>query len=157
MYTKGCITKLLFCWMAFSSVKSYAAQDLFDVLKQAQTSKNLSIGDVGGNMQGMPDINSPEVQAQLQAMGNPRNAQSNNATSQNVASAMPVSIREEAFGQLLNKRFPLSPEQTKELHLEYSKNLATVNASATVPPQPVSSTVKVDLSPGANLPVVRPY
>jgi hypothetical protein len=50
MYTKGCITKLLFCWMAFSSVKSYAAQDLFDVLKQAQTSKNLSIGDVGGNI-----------------------------------------------------------------------------------------------------------
>lgn len=64
-------------------------------------------------------------------------------------------IRDEAFKQLLNKTLPLKPEQIIELHKELDKSQKAVQTPANAPPQPVSSTLTVDLSPGAPSPVVR--
>lgn len=64
-------------------------------------------------------------------------------------------IRDEAFKELLNKTLPLKPEQIVELHRELDKSKAAVHTSPTAPPQPISSTITVDLSPGATPPVVR--
>jgi intracellular multiplication protein IcmK len=136
------------------------AADLFDVLKQAQ-GKNISIGDTGSIPKDFPNINDPAVQKQIQEQyalqngANPPQAGKGGASRPSVQNNNQFSVRDEAFAELLNKRFPLTPEQTKQLHLEYVKNMEAINSSATVPPQPVSSTMHVDLSPGAGLPVIR--
>lgn len=64
-------------------------------------------------------------------------------------------IRDEAFKQLLNKTLPLRPEQIIELRKELDKSQQAVQTPANTPPQPMSSTLTVDLSPGATPPVVR--
>lgn len=65
------------------------------------------------------------------------------------------SIRDKAFEQVLNKTFPMKPEQIIELHQELDKSQQAVHTHPTAPPQPISSTLTVDLSPGATPPVVR--
>ncbi len=64
-------------------------------------------------------------------------------------------IRDEAFKQLLNKTLPLRPEQIIELHKELDKSQQAVQTPVNTPPQPVSSTLTVDLSPGTTPPLVR--
>ena len=66
-----------------------------------------------------------------------------------------TTIRDEAFKQLLNKTFPMSPDQIEKLHRELDKSQQAVQTHPTTPPQPVSSTLTVDLSPGATPPVIR--
>lgn len=66
----------------------------------------------------------------------------------------PPTIREEAFKQLLNKTLPLRPEQIIELHKELDKSQQAVRAPVHTP-QPMSSTLTVDLSPGSTPPVIR--
>ena len=65
------------------------------------------------------------------------------------------SIRNEAFANVPDGLMPLSPEEIKELRRAFN---STQKASAfvqDVPAKPVSSTVMVDISPGASPPVVR--
>lgn len=64
-------------------------------------------------------------------------------------------IRDEAFKQLLNKTIPLKPEQIIELHKHLDKSQKAVHTPPTAPPQPISSTITIDLSPGATPPVIR--
>jgi intracellular multiplication protein IcmK len=64
-------------------------------------------------------------------------------------------IRDEAFKQLLNKTLPLRPDQIIELHKELDKSQQAVQTMPTTPPQPMSSTLTVDLSPGTTPPVIR--
>jgi len=157
MHSRHAMVVKLMCGIALlsPSFNLYAAQDLFDVLKQAQSGKNLSVGDVGGTNPTLANL-SPEVQEQLRNMANNNSGdKETSADRQSVKDNPQISVKEEAFGELLNKRFPLTPEQTKRLHLEYTKNAEAINSSATVPPQPISSTINLDLSPGAGLPVVR--
>ena len=156
MYNQHKLAKIICGMTLMSSLNLHAAADLFDVLKQAQNGKNLSIGDTGGNYKDLPNINSPEIQQQLQAMSNnSAQAGANSGNRQNLQNTPQMSLKEEAFAELLNKRFPLTPEQTKQLHLEYTKNQEAINSNPTVPPQPVSSTINIHLSPGADLPVIR--
>lgn len=65
------------------------------------------------------------------------------------------SIRQQAFRQLLNKTFPLRPTEIIKLHKELEKSKEAVARPVLAPPHPVSSTMPIDLSPGASAPVVR--
>lgn len=67
----------------------------------------------------------------------------------------PSSLREEAFKDLLNKTFPMKPEQIRELHQHHDREQQAIRSSPFAPPQPVSSTLTIDLSPGATPPVIR--
>lgn len=67
----------------------------------------------------------------------------------------PPTIREEAFKQLLNKNIPLKPEQIIELHRELDKAAQAMQTPVNTPPEPMSSTLTVDLSPGSASPVIR--
>ncbi len=65
------------------------------------------------------------------------------------------SIREEAFERLLNTKIPLSPEQVVKFNQELDKNQKAINTNPTTPPQPISSSLDIDLSPGTAPPLVR--
>ena len=80
---------------------------------------------------------------------------SENTEQQEEQKNKPPTIRDEAFKQLLNKTLPLKPEQIIELHKELDKSQQAVQTPANTPPQPMSSTLTVDLSPGATPPVIR--
>jgi intracellular multiplication protein IcmK len=66
-----------------------------------------------------------------------------------------TTVRDEAFQQFLNKTMPLRPDQIIKLHQELDKANQAKEAHPRTPPQPVSSTLTVDLSPGSESPVIR--
>jgi intracellular multiplication protein IcmK len=134
---KKIITKLSAALMLTAPVGPLHA-DVYDVLRGTSASQNLTLNNV-------------------QPAGTPAAAQD---TSQDVqptpqAEPKPLTMREEAFKELLNKTFPLKPEQIKQLHKELDKSQVAINTPATAPPQPRASTLTVDLSPGATPPVIR--
>lgn len=108
--------------------------DVYDVLRGTKPSQNLTFNDVQANSP--PGANLPDLGI-------------------NQPQAKPTTIRDEAFKELLNKTFPLKPEQIHELHVELDKSQIAVHTSPTAPPQPISSTLRVDLSPGATPPIIR--
>lgn len=64
-------------------------------------------------------------------------------------------IKEEAFQRLLDLKVPLRPDQIVQLNQALDKTKRAMRTSATPPPQPISSTITIDLSPGAAPPLVR--
>lgn len=121
--------------------------DIYDVLRGSQNQggggANLTLNDIPGAQQAA-------AQAQAQAMGGQAAAgQPPQPTYK------PTTLRDEAFTELLNKAFPLRPDQIVTLHKNYDDQQLAVNTPAGTPPQPVSSTLTVDLSPGATPPLIR--
>lgn len=67
----------------------------------------------------------------------------------------PVTMRDEAFKQLLDKISPLTPDQIIEMRKQQDKAQQAVATTPNTPPRPVSSTLTIDLSPGITPPVIR--
>lgn len=124
-----------------ASSVSYAAEDVYDLLRGTPATPQIS----------------PAAMSQLQAAAAQTNSNEDNAstTSASTQGFRPTTLREEAFKEVLNKTFPMNPEQIRELHKEHDKSQAAIRATPNAPPQPKSSTLTVDLSPGATPPVVR--
>lgn len=64
-------------------------------------------------------------------------------------------VSQEAFSQMARNMMPLTPAQIRTLHYLFSRSRQAVNAYPGTPPKPTSSSVVVDLSPGATPPVIR--
>ena len=64
-------------------------------------------------------------------------------------------IRDEAFKQMLNRTLPMRPDQIITLHKKLNESKQAVATPPVSPPTPLSSTLKIDLSPGAHAPVIR--
>lgn len=64
-------------------------------------------------------------------------------------------ISEEAFQRMLKKNMPMTPNQIVRLrqHIDKAKRAASIPAH--VPPKPVSTTIMIDLAPGATPPAIR--
>lgn len=67
----------------------------------------------------------------------------------------PVTLRDQAFKQLLDKISPLTPDQIIEMRKQQDQTQRAVATLPHAPPRPVSSTLTIDLSPGATPPIVR--
>jgi intracellular multiplication protein IcmK len=67
----------------------------------------------------------------------------------------PVTMRDRAFKQLLNKSMPMTPEQIIDYRKELFRSEQAVHTPPVAPPRPVSSTITLDLSPGIPPPVIR--
>jgi intracellular multiplication protein IcmK len=67
----------------------------------------------------------------------------------------PFTLRDQAFKDLLDKISPLTPEQIIEMRRQQDRTQRAVAAPVEPPPRPVSSTLIIDLSPGATPPVIR--
>jgi intracellular multiplication protein IcmK len=74
---------------------------------------------------------------------------------EDLAEQAPRTLREEAFQQLLNRSVPLKPEQILELRRRLDEVNKAESTPAQAPPTPISSTLVVDLSPGATPPIIR--
>lgn len=106
--------------------------DVYDILRGTKPSQSLAYSDVQQAGGAAPAAETPDP-----------------------AAPKPTTLRDEAFKELLNKTFPLKPDQIVQLHQELDKSQMAVHTSPNAPPQPISSTVTVDLSPGANCPIIR--
>lgn len=115
--------------------------DIYDVLRGTQPSNNLNYNDVTGA--------SAAQQAAIQQLSEA------SQVAQAEPAIKPTTLREEAFKELVNKTFPLLPSQIEELHQHYDDEQLAIRTPAYSPPQPVSSTLTVDLSPGATPPIIR--
>jgi len=67
----------------------------------------------------------------------------------------PPTLRDQAFKDLLDKISPLTPEQIIEMRRQQDRTQRAVATPPDAPPRPISSTLTVDLSPGATPPVIR--
>lgn len=110
------------------------AADVYDVLRGTQSAQNLTYSDVQDTVIG---------------------SQSGSNSDPGTTPVKTTTLRDEAFKELLNKTFPLKPEQIKELHRELDKSQIAVHTPASPPPQPIFSTLQVDLSPGTTPPIIR--
>jgi intracellular multiplication protein IcmK len=67
----------------------------------------------------------------------------------------PSAVSNEAFNALMQQNSPLSPEQVIKLHQLVDESQRAAAVSPTVPPKPVSSTIMINLAPGATPPAIR--
>jgi intracellular multiplication protein IcmK len=65
------------------------------------------------------------------------------------------SMRNEAFANVPDTLMPLSPDEIKDVRRIFNKTQEAGAFTGDVPAKPVSSTIMVDISPGASPPVVR--
>lgn len=72
-----------------------------------------------------------------------------------IVTKKPLTLRDQAFKQLTDKISPLTPDQIVEMRKQQDKTQRAVATLPSTPPRPVSSTLTVDLSPGASPPVIR--
>lgn len=76
-------------------------------------------------------------------------------------SAIPAETREntleekEAFNAMLQQNMPMSPSQVVKLHQQIDLAQRVAAIPATIPPKPVSSTLMINLAPGATPPAIR--
>lgn len=70
-------------------------------------------------------------------------------------SSPPSSASNEAFNALLQQNSPLSPQQVIKLRQLVDESQRAAAISPTVPPKPVSSTIMINLAPGATPPAIR--
>lgn len=130
------IKKILISSLLASIANSPIYADIYDVLRGTPgggNTTNLTYNDV----QGTADAGQDPTLAQAQP------------------TYKPTTLRDEAFKELLNKTFPMLPSQIQELHKQYDQTQLAIHSTAGAPPQPISSTVTVDLSPGAVPPILR--
>jgi intracellular multiplication protein IcmK len=73
----------------------------------------------------------------------------------NAASMGDTSTSQQAFLQTVRNMMPLTPDQIRALRYLFDKSQQAAAEYPGTPPRPTSSTVMVDLSPGASPPVVR--
>lgn len=64
-------------------------------------------------------------------------------------------LSDQAFSKTAKDLMPLTPEQIKTLHYLFNKTQQAVSAYPEAPPKPVTTTLNVDLSPGATPPAIR--
>lgn len=64
-------------------------------------------------------------------------------------------VREEAFAAMTQSQLPLTPAQIRTLRLLYDETQRAAAEYPGVPPKPTSSSLVVNLSPGAAPPVIR--
>lgn len=105
----------------------------------------------------------PDPRTQAHILDLPTNNTATNANSQqNTAEQKRIrellessTISDQAFSKTAKDLMPLTPDQIKTLHYLFNKTQQAVAASANTPPRPMTTTLNVDLSPGATPPVIR--
>jgi intracellular multiplication protein IcmK len=86
---------------------------------------------------------------------NQLNSQVNNALGGNSATMAADSIRSEAFANVPDTLMPMTPDEIKNIRRIFNRTQKAGSFIEDVPAKPVSSTIMVDISPGATPPVVR--
>lgn len=71
------------------------------------------------------------------------------------AAANPNSVSNEAFAKTTRNLMPMTPEQIKTLRYMFNQSQEAAATYPGTPPRPTSSSVLVNLSPGATPPIIR--
>ena len=66
-----------------------------------------------------------------------------------------TAMSQQAFANMVRSLMPLSPDQIRTLRQLFDRSQKAAAASPGTPPRPTSTTIMVDLSPGATPPIVR--
>lgn len=122
--------------------------DARGTLSAAQIKKILAQSNQQNNQQDNNDASS--VQQQPQAA-----AETDQAPAANDQSFGDNAMSQQAFANMLRSMMPLSPAQIKTLRKLYDNSQRAAATYPGTPPKPTSSSVVVNLSPGAAPPIVR--
>lgn len=66
-----------------------------------------------------------------------------------------ASVNEQAFSNMVRSMLPLTPEQIQTLRYLFDRTKRAAASTPGAPPKPISTSVYVNLSPGATPPVIR--
>ncbi len=81
---------------------------------------------------------------------------SNSANSQSASNSNPsTGLGDDAFANTVRNMMPLSPDQIRTLRYLFDQSQRAASTDPGVPPKPTSTSVIVNLSPGATPPVIR--
>lgn len=135
-YMKIFLKRLFLCFLISNSVLVWANEgpsynQLNALIQDAKTQQNPTYRNVSIDS---ADSNNEDEQADPQK---------------------PMTLRDQAFKQLLEKISPLTPAQIVEMRKQQDKTQQAVATPPSTPPRPVSSTLTIDLSPGITPPVIR--
>jgi intracellular multiplication protein IcmK len=96
------------------------------------------------------------INSLLQQAQSNNNAQSNNSNSATTQQApQNTGLSDEAFADTVRNMMPLSPEQIKTLRELFDQSQRAAATAPGVPPKPTSTSIIVNLSPGATPPIIR--
>lgn len=166
------IKRITFILVAFigccSSGKLFAANDA------AQQQLQQLLQAASQTQQNLPNPNTAQAQANAAQPNIPQPAPSQTAGQPNVVNspivAPPIApvgantvtavdtgsdVGEEAFAAMTQSQLPLTPPQIRTLHKLFDETQRAVGEYPGVPPKPTSSSLVVNLSPGATPPVIR--
>lgn len=116
---------------------------------------------MGGNQQNANQQNANQQAGQAN-QGNQANANANaqqtnnsNGSGNNKQPTNQKSLHQQAFQSMLDNILPLNPKDVRRLHRMFNEVKRAADKPVGEPPRPTSSSLRVDLSPGAAPPVIR--
>jgi intracellular multiplication protein IcmK len=109
---------------------------------------------------GIAEYNSSKISALLNSVkstSKTKNSAANTAGQQKANQPAPPKdgVSEEAFATMSHQMMPLTPEQIKTLHYLFDQTQKATADYPGIPPKPTSTSLVVNLSPGASPPIVR--
>ncbi len=124
------------------------------------TNPNLSANNLSGSAAAQKSSNSPFSQLPPPpapvAISGTASAPGNNPQNQAQGTLESTeSLRDEAFARMTNTALPLTPTQIQLLRSLYDATQRAAAVFPGVPPRPTSTSVAVNLSPGATPPIIR--
>lgn len=96
-----------------------------------------------------------EIQQLLHSTQATANTNATNNADKSAGQANASNLNSQAFSATVRNMLPLSPEQIKTLRYLLDQSQRAAAESPSTPPRPTSSTVPVNLAPGATPPVIR--
>lgn len=118
------------------------------------TADNMNNASGNANQQ-QAVINALLKQAQAKANANGGANNNNVAANGNSSAVTNAGLSDEAFANTIRNMMPLSPEQIRVLRQLFDDSQRAAATYPGVPPKPTSTSVIVNLSPGATPPIVR--
>jgi intracellular multiplication protein IcmK len=160
------ITLLLFNPCAWAQAVDNAANQL---QQQQQLQRLQQIANQATLNQAAPVAMQPPALAQQQlpsvmptppATAVPQPSPPSTPSASHPSAPLPVAdvganLSDEAFANMTKSALPLSPAQIRTLHLLFDANQRAIAEYPGTPPRPTSTSVAVNLAPGATPPVIR--
>lgn len=151
---------LLLIIYAIPSYSELSSQEKLDILVgRSQAPSSATTGPVTANSSEQATSNLPSGGLQAVPVEHPKIVEVNQVSIpdpyEGLPRPKPITLRDQAFKDLLDRISPLNPEQIVEMRKQQDRTQRAVATLPDAPPRPVSSTLTIDLSPGATPPVIR--
>lgn len=137
---------------------SYGIRSLITPDKSASSTSDNNSDNNNANRQNQQAlIDALLKKAQSNSANNTNNSSQNNPNNSTYSdqAAQNPGLSDQAFANTVRNMMPLSPNQIRTLHYLFDQSQQAAAAAPGTPPKPTSTSVNVNLSPGATPPIIR--